>query len=75
MTLFKALFVSLINFTGLFPSGVHCALSDDKMLSNSAVQRWRTQGSIMLPFWSEKTVMYINQGHMGLDMLMNRLYI
>ena len=26
MTLFKALFVSLINFTGLFPPGVHCGL-------------------------------------------------
>lgn len=27
MTLFKALFVSLINFTGLFPPGVHCGLA------------------------------------------------
>ena len=29
MTFFRALFVSLINFTGLFPPGVHCALELD----------------------------------------------
>ena len=32
MTLFKALFVSLINFTGLFPPGVHCAMANESMI-------------------------------------------